>query len=98
MSNQAVVDDGDVLHVDRRDFVVGEQLRADGRDLVALTDEPVGGEVVLVREVPVDLAEAVPAIAVFGIAGVEVVHGPGGVPRRDVGAPQGVEGVLHDAG
>ena len=94
--DEAVVDDGDVLHVDGRDLVVGEELGADGRDLVALADEPVGAEVVLVGEVVVDLGEAVPAVAELGIVGVEVVDDADGVLREDAGAPEGVEHVLHD--
>ena len=37
-----VIDDGDVLDVDGRFLVVGEELGSDGSNLIALTDEPVG--------------------------------------------------------
>ncbi len=96
-AEDAVVDDGDVLHMDGSDLVVAEQvIPGDGSDLIALADEPVDGEVVLIGEAPVDLAEAVPAVAELGIVGVEVADGAGGIGREDVAAVQGVEGALHD--
>ena len=85
--DDAVIDDGDVLHVDGSFFVVGEELRSDGSYLVALTDEPVGAEVVLVAETIVDLSEAVPAVTKLGIAGVIVQLRAYGVLREDVGSP-----------
>jgi len=63
----AVVDDGDVLDVDGRDLVVGEKLRTYGRDLAALSDEPVGADAVFTGEGVVDLGETVPAVAELGI-------------------------------
>ena len=45
-----VVDDGDILHVNGSFFVVGEKLRADGCDLVALSDKPMSAEGVPVRD------------------------------------------------
>jgi len=65
--------------MDRRYLVVREELGADGGDLIALTDEPMGRDLILRREIVVDLGETVPAIAVLGIGGVEVVHGTGSV-------------------
>ena len=91
-----VLDDGDVLHVNGGYLVVGEELGADRGDLIALADEPVGAEDVLGGEVVVDLGETVPAIAVFGVGGVEVVDGAGGVLGEDVGSPEVVENALHD--
>ena len=91
----AVVDDGDVLHVDGSDLVVGEELRADGSDLIALADEPVRGERIFGSDVVVELSEAVRAVAEFGVVGVEVVGDADGVLGERALAPERVEEILH---
>ena len=93
---EVVFDDGDVLDVDRGDLVVGEEVRACGGDLVTLADEPVGAETVFGGDGVVDLAEAIPAIAELGVAGVVIVDGPDGILGEDAGSPEGIENVLHD--
>ena len=87
--DDTVIDDGDVLHVDGSFFVVGEELGTDGSYLVALTDEPMGAEVVLVAETVVYLSESIPAVTKLGIAGVVVILDAHGVLREDAWCPRG---------
>ncbi len=84
----AVVDDGDVLYVDWSDFVVSEELGSDGRNLIALSDEPVSAEVVFIAEAIVNFAETVPAVSVLGVAGVKLFDRSDGVLREHACVPR----------
>lgn len=81
--------------MDGRYFVEGKQLRANGSDLIALTDEPVNAKVVLIGHAPVHFTETVPAVTVLGVVGVKVVRDADRILREYIRSPQSVQHALH---